>query len=117
MCATLSVSRAHSDTLLINHPSPVSAPSEVRRGGAPSYGAEGEGPRDDFEDRDLKSADASTGAFPFRQRRCKQRRRGPPPPYDGGGKWIGMILDGASGMTESISLEVGRRLRAMTASP
>ena len=42
-------------------------------GGAPLYGAEGEGPKDDLEDPDLKSADSSTGAFPLRP-------FGPPPP-------------------------------------
>ena len=41
-------------------------------GGATSYGAEGESPRDDLN-HDLKFAGASTGAFPLRP--C-----GPPPP-------------------------------------
>jgi hypothetical protein len=51
------------------------------RGRCPVIRGGGEGPRNDFEDHDLKAASALTGALPLRP--C-----GPPLPYDGGGDEI-----------------------------
>jgi hypothetical protein len=79
-----SIARRPAATRALHSPPPakllrsghISNPSPVIGGGAPSYGAEGEGRRQDASDCDVGIRKISTEAFPLRP--C-----GPPPPITG----------------------------------